>query len=289
MKKTLYIAAIIICQVFISCERLDLAGMFAGQSPDNDKRFEQSREYIEKNGHQPYGLNQISVMKDEYKVYFSTDTHVSDTWNNLSKWSAIAENDADCKLAIILGDLIDAQGNYPNFMKGISPLSKPWYVTTGNHDLYFGQWKDFTDYFGSSVYSFEVLTPNAKDLYICLDSGDGTLGVKQLNWLKETLEDAQKNNYRHKLIFTHTHMFKRDLSQEFIGNYAIEETYEICDVLGKYGVDWYVTGHDHYREVSHFKDVTYIIVDTMKDSADKPAYMIASIGDKMKYDFVELY
>lgn len=289
MKKLAYLINVFsISLLFCSCERLDIVGLFAGQSPNNDARFEQSLDYFNKYGHQPNGQSQILLLTDNYKVYYATDSHVNKSWNNLSKWCSMAEKDIDCSFGIVLGDLIDAKDNYPNFIKGMEPLNKPWYVTAGNHDLYFGQWKDFANYFGTSVYTFEVVMPNATDLYICLDSGDGTLGTKQLQWLKDQLASAAQKDYRHKVVFTHTHIFKRDGSQGHTSNFALEETYEILDLLGKNGVDWYVSGHDHAREVTHFKDVTYIIVDAITDTADYPEYMVATVGRKMSYEFIDM-
>ena len=198
------------------------------------------------------------------------------------------ENDDNCYFAVILGDMINAQHNFPNLMMGVSYTSKPLFATAGNHDLYFGQWTEYLQYWHSSTYYFTARTPNYKDLYICMDSGDGTFGRKQLSWLKNTLKEKSQEGFRHIVLFTHTHLYKRDSSQGHISNFPLEETYEIADLLGSYGVDWYVSGHAHSRAVSDMKGVKYIIVDTMKDSAKQPAYMTASVGSKLNYHFVEL-
>ena len=285
MKK--HILLISIAVAFVSCNltpNLDMVGMFYGQSPRNDARFEESIKYNEENG----VCRTLTLPTDEYKVYFSTDMHVDSTWRNLTKWSQLTQADADCYFAIVLGDVINAQGNYPHFLEGMKPLTKTWFCTAGNHDLYFNQWKDYLQNIGSSTYWFVAHTPSAKDLYICLDSGDGTLGVKQLDWLRSLLKEKSKEEYRHIIVFTHTHMFKRDASQGHTSNFALEETYEITDLLSRYGVEWYVSGHDHHREITDYKGVKYIIVDTLQDPEPGAAFMIATIGTKLQYEFVNI-
>ena len=68
--------------------------------------------------------------------------------------------------------------------------SLPSFLIPGNHDLYFNGWEEFYTRFGSSTYFFTIRTTTATDLFICLDSGGGTLGNLQLDWLKEMLENT---------------------------------------------------------------------------------------------------
>ena len=66
--------------------------------------------------------------------------------------------------------------------------SLPAFLIAGNHDLFFNGWKEFYSRFGSSTYLFTVKTPDATDLFICLETGGGTLGDKQLEWLINILQ-----------------------------------------------------------------------------------------------------
>ena len=115
-------------------------------------------------------------------------------------------------------------------------------ITPGNHDLYFNQWDEWRGYFGTSVYWFYTMLPDSTvlDRFICLDSAEGTIGTAQLQWLRELLTEndsqpttlnAQYSSFRHTIVFTHTHFFRRDHSQEHTSNYAIEETYELTSLL----------------------------------------------------------
>ena len=263
---------------------LDMVGMFYGQSPRNDARFEDSMKYNDEHG----VCRTVVLPADEYKIYIATDMHVDSTWRNTTEFARRAEADAACPFVLILGDVINAQGNYGHFLEGIKPLTKTWFCTAGNHDIYFGQWKEFVANIGSSTYWFVVQTPSAKDLYICIDTSDGTFGVKQLAWLRTLLEEKSKEGYRHIIVYTHTHMFKRDASQGHTSNFPMEDTYEITSLLSRYGVEWYLSGHDHSREITDFKKVRYIIVDSMQDIDEQPAYMVATIGEKLKYEYIEL-
>lgn len=271
----------------ISCsQNLDMAGMFNGQSPRSDERFETSMAYNEEHGYEV-----IAVPKEEYRVWFGTDMHVDTTTYNVKAWITQMRNDSAAAVGIILGDMINAQDHFPRFMEALDfdaqsqKYRVPLFATAGNHDLYFGQWTEYVKYWHTSTYWFEVQTPVAKDLYICLDSSDGTIGVKQMQWLRNLLAQKDKENYRHTLVFTHTHMFKKDCSQGHTSNFPMEETYELTDLLSRYKVDWYVSGHDHGREVSEFKGVQYIIVNTMQDPDPEPYFMVATMGERMNYEY----
>lgn len=268
---------------------LDLVGMFYGQSPRSDERFATSMAYNEN-----IGERTISVPTDDYLVYVCTDVHTDSTTRNIGQWVNLMRNDPECRLGLILGDMINAQGNFPRFMSALEFDSStqandvPLFATAGNHDIYFGQWTEYVKYWHTSSYYFEVCSPNIKDLYICLDSSDGTLGRKQLDWLRSLLKASSEKGYRHIVVFTHTHLFKRDASQGHTSNFPMEETYEMTDLFSRYGVSIYLSGHDHSREVTTFKGVKYVIVDTMQDHVSNPYYMIATMADEIELTFKAL-
>lgn len=288
MKKRhmIYIAAAVAATAAVSCsDWLDVRGMFFPESDGVEKRFEQSIEY---NGTREYRV--INVPTDSYKLYVFADSHIDGTTEGLDRFVADCNADPDAApFSLCLGDLVNKKGRFDDFIAHTEPLATthPLFVTTGNHDLYFGQWADFRERFHTTTYCFDVRTPSAKDLYICLDSGNGTLGRNQRKWLEDILKEKSES-CRNIIVFTHTHFFKKDSSQETTSNFALEETYDLAGLFARYGVDLVLTGHDHYREDTYFKRVRYIILDALKDGVKNASYAVCTIGDTTEVAFVEL-
>lgn len=268
--------------------RLDMVGMFAGTSPKIDERFAESQEY-----NKQHGFVTLQAPAEEYHVYVCTDTHITKTQMRWMHFIDTYRKDILCPVAVHLGDIIDAQNYFDEMYNAflsvpINIAKKDTLLTVaGNHDIYFKQWPLYIDIFKTCCYYFIVETPSgAKDLFICYDSADGTLGKKQLDWLKETLEWSVTQSFRHVVGCTHTHLFKRDGSQGHSSNYTIEETYSLLNLFAKHGVDMVWTGHDHYREITETKGIVSIVVNSMRDEDKHPYYMLVKMGDKINYDFI---
>ena len=298
MKKNIQIGLgflfLVLGSIFTACgpdARLDMAGMFAGSSPTIDKRFEQSMEYNKQAGYAT-----IQALTDDYHVYVCTDSHIHQTRKRWEYFIEAYRADLLCPVAVHLGDIIDATTDFGYIEEALEPHpltailpTKPdtLMAVCGNHDIYFKQWEQFIQTFKTSSYYFIVETPSgAKDLFVVYDSADGTIGSKQLQWLRETLVWAESQTFRHIIACTHTHFFKRDGSQGHTSNYTLEETYALLNLLTEHGVEMLWSGHDHSREITQVKDMTCIIVDSMKDEDKEPYYMLVSMGEKIDYEFV---
>lgn len=283
---------VILLLVATSCNpNYDMAGMFCGSSPNTDERFAASMQWTD--AHEPLSF----MVEDTYRIYVGTDSHVDSTSRNVETFMRTYRADTLAPFAIHLGDLVNANGNYPRFDQAIRAIPegyvRPRYdtllITAGNHDIYFGQWKEFLQYYKTSTYWFETRsrkTGKPLDMFITLDSSSGALGRKQIAWLRQLLEQRSKVGYRHIVVYTHTHIFKQDNTQGHTSNYPMEETYELAGLFHQYHVDMVWMGHDHSREISSYGETTYIIVDTMQDP-EQAFYMIATMGDKIACDFVE--
>jgi predicted phosphodiesterase len=264
-----------------------MVGMFAGSSPTIDKRFEQSMQY-----NQQAGYATIHALSDNYRVYVCTDTHIHKTRTRWEYFVGTYHADSLCPVAVHLGDIIDATTDFAYVEDVLKSTIFPTKSDTlmavcGNHDIYFKQWEKFIKAFKTSSYYFVVTTPmGKKDLFVVFDSADGTVGRKQLDWLRETLTWAGKQGFRHIVACTHTNFFKRDNSQGHSSNFTQEETYALLNLFTQHGVDMLWTGHDHSREITQVKSMTSIVVDSMKDEDKEPYYMLVTMGEKIDYEFV---
>ncbi|MDY5076452.1 MAG: metallophosphoesterase [Paludibacteraceae bacterium] len=283
--------------LLLSCNpNYDLAGFLNGTSPKVSTRFEQSIAYNDS-----VGVPAVVVPSADYRVYVCTDSHIDSIPTNLTTFVQAAAADTLCPFALHLGDLVNAQGHIPYAVSLLTPNQSPLttFLALGNHDIYFNQWDEWRSYFGTSVYWFYTMLPDSTvlDRFICLDSAEGTIGTAQLQWLRELLTkngsqpstvNAQHSSFRHTIVFTHTHFFRRDHSQEHTSNYAIEETYELTSLLEQGGVDMYWCGHDHSREITDYAGFTSIVVDAIEDHYPPAFYMVATLSDQINYQFIQL-
>ena len=291
MKKIFYLIPALL---LIACSKestLDIAGMFSPQGPTVDTRFEESKAYNDS-----VGEIHLDMGQDEYAVYVCTDSHITKKRHlNIDYFMAQYDAAAQPKVAIHLGDLIDAQENIPcadsSLRAGADVINEqPLYgedalfITAGNHDIYFHQWAIWRSYFKTSTYWFDTNNGSKKlDLFICLDSSDGEIGAKQMAWLRELLKNKSQEGYRRIIVFTHTHLWKLDASQGHTSNMAMEATYELTSLLSQYGVESVWSGHQHARQLVQFKNVEYRVLNATKDTEQGQSYMIAEMGEKIRY------
>lgn len=289
MKKNyLYIAATLLLSACSEESTLDIAGMFSPNGEVVNTRFEQSVAY-----NQSHGDISLDMGADEYMIYVCTDSHITrKTHRNLDYFIDRYKAETAPKTAIHLGDVIDAQKNYPCADSILhfagQTLADTVFVTPGNHDIYFKQWTEYRKYFKTGTYWFETRNGAKKlDLFICLDSAEGELGDKQTAWLKKLLETKSEEGYRHLIVFTHTHLWKLDGSQGHTSNYALEATYELTSLLAKYGVEYVWSGHQHARQSVIFKNVNYLVLNATKDSEQNQSYMTVNMGEDIVYHHID--
>ena len=278
--------------VLASCSNpdstLDLKGMFSPNGPTVQTRFAESMAYNKTRGEM-----HINMASDNYQIYVCTDSHITRTTHrNLDYFINQYRAAAGPKMALHLGDIIDAQNNFPCADSIVhfagQTIADTLFLTPGNHDIYFKQWDIYRSYFQTSVYWFDTRNGEKKlDLFVCIDSAEGSLGSDQFSWLRDLLAEKSQEGYRHIILFTHTHLWKLDGSQGHTSNYALEEMYELTDMLGRYGVEYVWSGHQHARQSVIFKDVQYLVLNATKDSEKGQSYMIADMSDAIIYHFID--
>ena len=266
----------------------DSMAIFSSQVPSVDERYDKSMFFNDKNG-----FPTLTVKDDEYNIYVCTDTHLKETSNNFRKFIQLYHEDKDCPAAVHLGDLVESDASYDLIIKALeetpaSPSKKDtMFVTLGNHDIFYSQWYNYTQYWPTSTYYFVVQSQGkkkAKDLYICLDSAQGKIGLKQMKWLRDILHNNAAD-FRHVIVFTHVNLFRRENTSADISTTSLEETYELMGLFSTYQVKQFWSGHDHSREEFTEGGVKYIIVDSMEDNNPEAAYMILHVGEQLNNTF----
>lgn len=290
MKKSNYmiICAVLLCACANEDSTLDMKGMFSPNGPTVETRFEQSMAYDTLRGEM-----HLNMQSDDYTIYMCSDSHITrKTHKNLDYFIDQYKAAAAPKLALHLGDLIDAQKNIPCADSIVhfagQTVNDTLFITPGNHDIYFKQWDIYCSYFKSSVYWFDTRNGDKKlDLFICLDSAEGEIGVSQMNWLRTLLQQKSQEGYRHIIVFTHTHLWKLDASQGHTSNMALEATYELTSLLSQYGVEYVWSGHQHARQLVQFKGVTYMVLNATKDAEKGQSYVLAHMGETISYEHID--
>lgn len=268
-----------------SCDKIEMKGLIMPTSDVVNKRFEQSFAI-----HQGKPVASIQA-NSTYSIHVCTDTHISDDNSHFRTFVTQLRNDGSAIFGAVVGDCIDQRGSMPLYQEALAYDAEehrtdvPVFSAIGNHDLYFSSWDDFRELIGPSVYWFEVICDEEKDLYIVLDSASGTHGGKQMRWLRDFLTGNRKN-YRHCIVLTHTNIFYTDNTQASSGNLPMEETMEILHLFGENNVTLCLQGHDHYREVLTFGGVRYITLGSISNKVERPEFLCIKISaDGLKYDW----
>jgi predicted phosphodiesterase len=276
-KKIILIISLIMLS---ACDMFEFRG-FVLSYESADERFRQSVLW-----NSNHSVKEIEIADDMYSIYAMGDSHVGGT-NNLDVFisGAIANSAAAVVMAgdITTGHADDYAVLYEHVPDADSIES---FLMVGNHDLYFGGWDQFYSLFGSSTYTFIVNTPEAKDLFICLDTGSGTLGSEQLDWLRNTLK-TERAYYRYCILFTHNNLFRNRHTTST--NPLVEELYVLLDLTIEYDVDMVVTGHDHKKYVETFGNTTYVTMNALQDDYDNAGYFVLLIDQgEIRYEFIDL-
>lgn len=273
-----YILSILL--IIPSCDYVDIPDMFVSPSSVND-RYEQSMEW--NNAHPSKTIN---VTSEDYTLLNIADMHVGST-ENLELFINKALINKPTAI-VINGDFVSGHSaDYNHFDNTMFPQdSIPYFLTLGNHELYFDGWNEFYTRYGSSMYYFSIKTPSAEDLYLCLDTGSGTLGEKQLKWVKQLLE-SKRTNYRNCIIFTHVNLFRdRHTSST---NPNTEELYVLLDLFAKHQINMVISAHDHVRYVEKLGNTTHISIDALKDGIDNAGYLMLQISpSSINYTFFDI-
>lgn len=268
-------ALIFLSVLFSSClKEADFSGLVRSADPV-EERFRESMEW---NALHPF--KNIIVNEEDYKLLVTGDVHLgsSKTFKNYLKFIERGVQN-DITAMVIVGDLSTGREKDQKTFKEYlpAPSVKPVFVMVGNHELYFDGWKYYYRLFGTATYYFTIQTPTKKDLYICLDSGGGTLGKSQLNWLEGVLESKRKL-YDRCIIFSHVNFFRDHHTASTVP--LAEELLVLMDMFEKYQVNMVITGHDHKRALDQLGNTIYLTLDALRDDAKNATFLILQKNSK---------
>jgi predicted phosphodiesterase len=275
-QKSLLIAAIVV--LVSACGKIE--GPTSSSEPI-DLRFNESMSWNMSNP-----STEINVESDEYTILIMADVHVGGTFN-LDKFVNIARDEKPAAV-VIDGDFTGGKAEeYDTFGKHFPTNdSMNSFCVAGNHDLLQNGWKEFYKRYGSSSYYFTVKTPAGSDLFICLDTGGGTLGKLQTKWFTQILQNIRPS-YRRCFVITHINLLRPRKTEST--NLVEEELIFLMDLFARHNVDMVITGHDHKRDVETFGVTTYIILDAMKDGLSNAGFMNIKVENgEIKYEFVSI-
>ena len=272
------ISIIVMALLCVCCDSFEMKGFIAPTSDVVNKRFEKSMSLSDNKA------VKIIEADESYTFYVCTDPHIDGSYNNLREFSTRLRNDSHASFGVVLGDCQDGRNNLPKYIEAIEYIDDvqsknlPIFSLIGNHDIYFNGWNEFTSLLGPSVYWFELKYAKGRDIFIVLDSASGTLGGKQMSWLREFLS-SERDKYRHCFVLTHTNIFYTDNSQLASGCMNLEETALLSDLFNRHKVTLCLQGHDHYRDDIMLGGVRYTIVGTINDEALNAEYLIVQVSN----------
>lgn len=293
MKKLSYILFFAASLMLVSsCNRLDVLGMVINRS-DTEERVADWLDWDNQNP--PFVINNAP---DNYTFYSCSDSHINDDNSRLAQYITKERNDLHAVFSIVAGDLANESGERPFILADSAMMfdpakhlkNDPCFPIIGNHDVYFNCAEYYKQYFHTSTYTVTVNTRSGyKDLFIFLDSGNGTHGRRQLDWLEEQL--SHRTDYRYCFVISHNWLFRTTYNYTTTpaANLPEEEQYAFMDLMSHNAVDMVIMGHFHYRDTKTFGGVKYVMTDNLNDSKTEPSYLVVSCADKITYEYRLLY
>ena len=281
------------------CNRLDVVGMVVNRS-DTEERVADWLDYDNQNG-----MPVIENAPDEYHIYSCSDSHYSERdsivpqgeKDRLYKYITAERNDPKAIFAIHAGDMVNESGE-AGFRMTDAALqynaetqaeNDPCFLVMGNHDVYYNCAPFFKQYFHTSTYTVTVKTVGGfQDLFIFLDSGNGTHGKRQLEWLEEQL--SHRGEYRHCFVISHNWLFRTSYNYTTTpaANLPQDEQYAFMDLMSRNNVNMVIMGHFHMREQRQFGGVQYVMTDNLNEGKNTPSYLVVNVKEKVTYEYQEL-
>lgn len=255
---------------FGNCDYLDIGGLF--HSSNVNKRYDENKNLPAINPPLVPDVNNFCFL------VFSDTHYYKSRPNNISKIINMPEM-SDISFIIITGDITQAgaASSYQIAIDDFSNTVLPIYYVIGNHDLYHDGYSYFKKNFGRTIYDFVI----GNTQFIILDTANSTLGVKQTKWLKNKFKDT---NYENILLFSHYSLFNKEWTT-FCEWSIPEERYSLIDLFDRYNVDYFFSGHLHYKLEVTTRDVKYLTIEAIYENEEPPLVKVTVNGNAVTHRF----
>lgn len=274
-----------------SCNRLDVLGMVVNRS-DTEERVADWLDWD--NQHDPFVIDSVP---DAYDFYSCSDVHHNDDNTRLATYITKERNDPQAVFSILAGDLANESGERPYilceeamaFDPAIHAENDPCFPIIGNHDVYYNCADYYKQHFHTSTYTVTVKTLGGyQDLFVFLDSGNGTHGHRQLEWLEQQL--SHRSEYRYCFVISHNWLFRTSYNYTTTpaSNLPEDEQYAFMDLMSQNEVDMVIMGHFHYRDTKTFGGVKYVMTDNLNEGKETPSFMVVHCGETIQYEYRSL-
>lgn len=269
-KITLSILALAVVFIF-GCNRLDMDPI----SKRVDENF--NGELTLPGNIDPTGSNQFTFM-------VMGDTHIGNASGEVMKAQVDHAKKNGAAFAVVAGDVTDYGdgGQYKQFKAVMDQFSMLYRTAIGNHDIFYSGWASYKSELGRSIYSFD-----ADNVHIVmLDSGNGILGDRQLEWLDQDLGGTSQPI---KIIVSHFPPWNGSFSSIYKMS-SDEEAAILKDILHRHSVNIMFSGHYHGYNQTNIGGVSYIVTggaNSITDPGQKQHYVRVTVsGTTLKTEIV---
>jgi hypothetical protein len=183
------------------------------------------------------------------------DIHIgSGETERFSRILTAAQAEGD-QFVILLGDIID-EGEESDYIAYNQAIASAGYTgkvfaVAGNHDVFYAGWDNFMNRIGSSTYAFTA----GNSTFIALDSADGTLGTRQMAWLRGQLSGPR---LEHTFVLSHYMPLVPGVSTYL--KFASEtEASSLMSIASANGVRGWFGAHYHSYVKETIAGVTYVV------------------------------
>lgn len=213
----------------------------------------------------------------DYSFIVLTDTHIEE--GDAHGLERLASRLNGASFVVFTGDITQCgyREDVEKFIAVARSLNVPCYPVIGNHDVYFGNWREWKELIGSTRYRVEA---GSASLFF-LDSANAFFGKDQLDWLERGVKAARARNQR-VFVFSHVNLFVEspvDI-QQFTDT---RERARITSML-KGRCDAMFTGHIHKRLVKNLGGVNYITIEDYRSHRTYCRVTVSSGGISWQFE-----